>query len=117
MDVQCVQKDTIPDIVERGESIRKESVKNQVYRKEDEPEVKTVISSTLPRPQKQEFDLWLSPAWMRKKDFSKSTENLKSGSIFGSFKERKISDSAKRIASSSVETVNNYADEEVYWRI
>ena len=112
MDVQCVQKDTIPDIVERNEITSEKTVDTQKVTKED-----TTKSSTLPRPQKKELELCLSPAWMRKKDYSKSTENLKSGSIFGSFQEKRNSSSARNITSSSVETVDQEADEEVYWRI
>merc|ERR1711884_429211 len=112
MDVQCVQKDTIPDIVERHEMASEKKENDQKVLNEN-----ITKSSTLPRPQKQEPDLCLSPAWMRKKDYSKSTENLKSGSIFGSFQERKISNSARHITSSSVETVDKDEDEEVYWRI
>jgi hypothetical protein len=112
MDVQFVQKDTIPDIVERSEQTSEKTENNQNVSKLDETK-----SSTLPRPQKQDIELCLSPSWMRKKDYSKSTENLKSTSIFGSFQERKKSNSARQIISSSVETVDKDEDEEVYWRI
>jgi hypothetical protein len=112
MDVQCVQKDTIPDIVERSEQTSEKTENNQNVSKLDETK-----SSTLPRPQKQDIELCLSPSWMRKKDYSKSTENLKSTSIFGSFQERKKSNSARQIISSSVETVDKDEDEEVDWTL
>merc|ERR1719232_840514 len=98
MDIQCVQKDTIPNIMEGKQETGNVSK-----------------SSTLPRPKQRADDLCLSPSWMRKKDFTR-TQSVEG--IFGSVKDRKLSESRSSAISSSIETVDdNDKGDEVYWRI
>merc|ERR1719232_2268825 len=97
MDIQCVQKDTIPDIMEGKQ------------------ETGVSKSSTLPRPKQRADDLCLSPSWMRKKDFTR-TQSVEG--IFGSVKDRKLSESRSSAISSSIETVDdNDKGDDIYWRI
>ena len=107
MDIQCVQKDVIPDIVE---GVQQESEK----------------LSTESGKSDNTFDLLLSPSWMRKKDFARtqSEENLKPGGIFGPKKERKGVEARKSLNlltddKVKAEETNRAADEDedVYWRI
>jgi len=121
MDVKCMQKNTIPDIIE-GHADQNLSMNEDKLVEKNDP--KTTIpkekSNTLPRLRPKAVSperLCLSPSWMRK-DFSRTQSvesNLESeGGIFGSVKERKFSDSRTSCFTSSAETLD---DDDVYWRL
>merc|ERR1719483_70412 len=123
MDVQCIQKHTMPDIIEghEGRTI-KNSSKMKVHQENSESKVTETKFNSLPRlKSKAEStdELCLSPSWMRK-DFSR-TQSVESnigseGGIFGSVKERKLNDSRTSCFTSSAETLDDN-DDDVYWRL
>ena len=110
MDVQCVQRDVIPDIIEG---------QNRVQDVSERTEFK---SSTLPRtlrPASNADNLQLSPSWMRKKDFTRtrSVESIRDNdAAFKSVKERKTSESKSSVVTSSAETLEE-TTEDIYWRL
>merc|ERR1712013_550085 len=121
MDVKCMQKNTIPDIIEGHADQSLAPNENMVVSENDsKTDIPKEKSNTLPRLKPKAVSperLCLSPSWMRK-DFSRTQSvesNLGSeGGIFGSVKERKFSDSRTSCFTSSAETLD---DDDVYWRL
>ena len=108
MDVQCVQRDIIPDIIE-GQNLKTQDITERK-------------SSTLPktlRPASNAEKLQLSPSWMNKKSFTRTQSVEDIGSNDGGFrslKDRKISESLSATLTSSAETLEEN-DEDIYWRL
>eukprot|EP00090_Calanus_glacialis_P016241 TRINITY_DN25465_c0_g1_i1.p1 TRINITY_DN25465_c0_g1~~TRINITY_DN25465_c0_g1_i1.p1 ORF type:complete len:1826 (-),score=521.33 TRINITY_DN25465_c0_g1_i1:410-5347(-) len=123
MDVQCTQKNTMPDIIEGHDgnnfSISPNAKDSKTTSKTNESEKKF---NSLPRLKTKAVSperLCLSPSWMRKElSRTQSVEsNLGSeGGIFGSVKDRKFSDSRTSCFTSSAETLDEHEDD-VYWRL
>jgi hypothetical protein len=123
MDVQCTQKNTMPDIIEGHDgnnfTISPNAKDSKTTYKADESDKKF---NSLPRLKTKALSpdrLCLSPSWMRK-DLSR-TQSVESnigneGGIFGSVKDRKFSDSRTSCFTSSAETLDEHEDD-VYWRL
>merc|ERR1712106_856169 len=122
MDVQCTQKNTMPDIIE-GHDGQNSSI--TATGKDSKHTSHTNLSdkkfNSLPRLKTKALSperLCLSPSWMRK-DLSR-TQSVESNlgseaGVFGSVN-RKFSDSRTSCFTSSAETLDEH-DDDVYWRL
>merc|ERR1712106_225731 len=122
MDVQCTQKNTMPDIIEAHDG---QNSSITATGKDSKHTSHTNLSdkkfNSLPRLKTKALSperLCLSPSWMRK-DLSR-TQSVESnlGSEAGGFGSvnRKFSDSRTSCFTSSAETLDEH-DDDVYWRL